>query len=103
MSVMRVVSSDVGSRSALLRIEAPSAAAAFVLAGSLGKYRARAVAEAGQWIVVIPPQGAAQGVIHDALSVTRDWLIECDVPATSVTVDGQSHLLRREDIQPVMQ
>jgi hypothetical protein len=51
--------------------------------------------------VVVALGGAGQAVIPEALSLTRNWLMECDVRETRVSFDGQTHLLRREDSTPM--
>lgn len=86
-----------------LSIDAPSAAAAFVLAGSLGRLRARAVYRGDAWVVLVSPLRGGPSAIAQALSATRDWLLECNVPATSVSYDGRTHLMRREDAEPLTQ
>ena len=83
-------------RSSYLRIEAPSATTALTLAESLEELRARAISEGGRWAVVVSLRGAAPGTVPEALSRTRDWLMECDVSTTSITLDGHTHLLRRD-------
>jgi hypothetical protein len=94
----------VGSHDLL--IEAPSAAAAVVLAGSLGSFGARAEHQSDRWVVLVRPDspgGGHQGTIGEVLSVTRRWLLECNVSATSVFYDGQAHVMRLEDTFPLAQ
>ena len=81
------------SPSAELLIEAPSAASAFLLAGELAEYGARAAAERGAWRVVVDrcssfPEGAP-----GALSRTRGWLAECGLATANVTLNGETYLL----------
>ena len=87
----------------LLRIEAPSAAAAFVLAGSLGKSAARATLEEDRWVVLVSLGSGGPSAITEALSATREWLLECNVAATTLSYDGQTHVMRREDAKPLTQ
>ena len=77
----------------LLRTEAPSAATAFILAAALSDYHARAVSEEDAWAVVVDLRLAGAGATPAVLSRTRDWLVEIDLPATSVSLDGETGLL----------
>ena len=76
-----------------LVIEAPSAVSAFVLAGSLAEYGARAIVEGRAWRVVVDRCSSFSEGIPGALSRTRRWLSECGVATTSVTLDGETYLL----------
>ena len=85
--------SVVTSNVAELVIDAPSAASAFVLAGSLADYGARAVVEDGVWRVVVQRCSASGAGLPGALSHVRRWLADCGFPTTSVTLDGETYLL----------
>jgi hypothetical protein len=74
-------------------IAAPSAAAAFVLAGSLADYGARAVVEDGAWVVVVQRCSAFREGLSGALSRVRTCLTEFGFPAASVTLNGATYLL----------
>jgi hypothetical protein len=76
-----------------LVIEAPSAAAAFLLAGSLADYGARAVFDDGIWRVVVQRCSSSVGGVPGALSRVRMGLAECAFPRASVTLDGETYLL----------
>jgi hypothetical protein len=76
-----------------LVIEAPSAAAAFLLAGSLADYGARAVLDDGIWRVVVQRCSSSVGGVPGALSRVRMWMAECAFPRASVTLDGETYLL----------
>jgi hypothetical protein len=45
------------------------------------------------WAVIVPLNGAGRETIPESLSVTREWLDYCGFHATSVTLDGETHLL----------
>jgi hypothetical protein len=81
------------SVSAELVIEAHSAASAFVLAGSLAEYGARAIVEGQAWWVVVDRCSSFSEGISGALSRTRSWLSECGLATTSVTHNGETYLL----------
>ena len=94
---------ELEQSAALLQIDAPTAAAAVVLAGSLEKFQARTVRDAGRWLVLarpVPAGSGSHGSVSKALTIIREWMLECGVPATTITYDGQSHLLRRQDATP---
>jgi hypothetical protein len=74
-------------------IEAPSAAAAFVLAGSLAEYGARAMLEHGVWRVAVDRCPSCSEGAPGVLSRTRRWMAECGVGRASVTLNGETHLL----------
>jgi hypothetical protein len=76
-----------------LLVEAPSAASAFLLAGSLADYAARAVPEDGAWRVVVQRCSSTAGGVPGALSRVRTWLAECGFPTASVTLNGETYLL----------
>ena len=76
-----------------LLIEAPSAEAAFLLAGSLAAYGARAVLEEGAWRVVVQRCSSSAGGVSGALTRVRVWLAECGVSTTSVTLNGETYFL----------
>lgn len=76
-----------------LVIEAPSAAAAFLLAGSLADYAARADSEDGAWRVVVQRCSSSPGGVPGALTRVRTWLAECGFPTAPVTIDGETYLL----------
>jgi ANTAR domain len=81
------------SPSAELLIEAPSAASAFLLAGELAEYGARAIAEGGVWRVVVDRCSSCSEGAPGALSRTRGWLAECGLATASVTLNGDTYLL----------
>ena len=76
-----------------LVIEAPSAAAAFLLAGSLADYAARADSEDGAWRIVVQRCSSSPGGVPGALTRVRTWLAECGFPTAPVTIDGETYLL----------
>jgi hypothetical protein len=76
-----------------LVVEAPSAATAFLLAGSLADYGARAVFEQGIWRVVVHRCRSSAGGVPGALTRVRTWLAECGFPTASVTLNGETYLL----------
>lgn len=78
-----------------LRIAAPSAAAAFLLVDKLAPFGARAESStAGKWDIIVPLRGARREAVPTAIAATRDWLDECGLESTSMTIDGHTHLLR---------
>ena len=80
---------------ATLRIEAPTAAAAFVLVDRLSSLGATAERTPGEgWGIVVPLTGSPRGTVPECLARTREWLDLCSLPSTAVTVDGHRHLLR---------
>jgi hypothetical protein len=85
--------SGTPSLSSELLIEAPSATSAFVLAGSLAEYGARAVVDGGIWRVVVDRCSSFSEGLTGALSRTQTWLAESDVATVSVTLNGQTYLL----------
>jgi ANTAR domain len=76
-----------------LLIEAPSAGAAFVLAGSLAGYGARAVVEGGVWRVAVDSCSSVSEGTAGAISRTRQWLAECGLSTANVTLNGQTYRL----------
>jgi hypothetical protein len=76
-----------------LLVEAPSAGSAFLLAGSLADYAARAVQEDGAWRVVVQRCRSTAGGVPGALSRVKTWLAECGFPTTLVTLNGETYLL----------
>jgi len=85
--------SGAASPASELLIEAPTAAAAFVLTGSLADYGARAVVEGGVWRVVVDRCSSFSEGTPGALSRTRQWLSECGLAAARVTLNGETYLL----------
>ena len=81
------------SLSSELLIEAPSAASAFVLAGSLAEYGARALLEGTVWRVVVDRCGSFSEGVPGALSRTRRWLRDSGLATTSVTLNGETYRL----------
>jgi hypothetical protein len=80
---------------ASLRIEAPSAAAAFVLVDRLTALGASAEQTSrGGWAIVVPLDGSPKGTVPECLARAQEWLDLCSLASTSVTVDGHTHLLR---------
>lgn len=79
-----------------LRIVAPDARAAFALAEALDWVGAVAANERTRWEVTVPLDGASRGTVPAVLSEVREWLLQCDVSATSVVLDGHAHLICRE-------
>jgi hypothetical protein len=76
-----------------LLIEAPSAVSAFLLAGSLADYGARAVVEEGTWKVVVDRCSSFAEGTPGALSRTSQWLAACGLATISVTLNGEAYLL----------
>jgi hypothetical protein len=76
-----------------LLIEAPTAAAAFVLAGSLAEYGARAVVEEGAWRVVVDRCSSGSKGVSGALSRARQSLAACGLATATMTLNGETHLL----------
>ena len=76
-----------------LVIEAPSAAAAFLLAGSLADYGARAVVDESACRVVIDRCSSFSEGAPGALSRTRRWMAECGLATAAVKLDGETYLL----------
>jgi ANTAR domain-containing protein len=85
--------SGAAGRSPELRIEAPSAAAAFVLAGSLAEYGARAVVEEGAWRVVVDRCSSFSEGVPGALSRARRSLATCGLATATMTLNGTPYLL----------
>jgi hypothetical protein len=84
---------------ASLRIEAPSAAAAFVLVDRLTSLGASTEGTArGGWVIVVPLDGAPKGTVPECLARTREWLDICSLASASVSVDGHTLLLRRNRV-----
>jgi hypothetical protein len=84
--------SGTASVSPELLIEAPTAAAAFVLAGSLAEYGAHAVVEEG-WRVVVDRCSSCSEGVPGALSRTKRWLTACGLATARVTLNGETYLL----------
>lgn len=84
---------QTSSASSELVVEAPSAVAAFVLAGSLADYGARATVEGGVWRVVVDRCSSFSEGTPGALSRTKGWLAAYGFATTSVTVLGKTYLL----------
>lgn len=76
-----------------LVVEAPSAAAAFLLAGSLADYGARAHLQDGTWRVAVRRCSVSREGVAGALTRVRTWLAECGFPSASVTLNGETYLL----------
>jgi len=76
-----------------LLIEAPSAVSAFLLAGSLADYGARAVVEEGTWRVAVDRCSSFSEGTPGALSRTREWLAACGLATASVSLNGETYLL----------
>jgi hypothetical protein len=92
-SSARIQNGSATSHSAELVVEAPSAAAAFILAGSLAAYGARALAEGSTWQVVVDRCSSFSDGAPGALSRTRKWVAECGLATATVTLDGETYLL----------
>ena len=83
----------------------PTAAAAYVLVDLLNEHcRATATALADRtWEVCVELDGAPRDTVPLSLAAAREWLAQCELPATSVSLDGHTHLLRRERVsQPAV-
>jgi hypothetical protein len=76
-----------------LLIEAPSAVSAFLLAGSLADYGARAVVEEGIWRVIVDRCSSFSEGTPGALSRTSKWLAACGLATARVTLNGRTYLL----------
>ncbi len=85
--------SAAASLSPELVIEAPTAAAAFVLAGSLAEYGARALVEEGVWRVAVDRCSSFPEGTPGALSRTKQWLAACGLDTARVTLDGETYTL----------
>jgi hypothetical protein len=66
--------------------------------------RANATALADRtWEVCVELDGAPRDTVPLSLAAAREWLAQCELPATSVSLDGHTHLLRRERVaQPAV-
>ena len=79
---------------------APTAQAAYALVDLLGEHcdvTATALGDA-TWEVQVELDGAPRDTVPLSLAAARQWLAECELPATSVSLDGHTHLLRRERV-----
>jgi hypothetical protein len=79
---------------------APTAHAAYVLVDLLGEecdVTATALGDS-TWEVRVELDGAPRDTVPLSLSAARQWLAECELPAASVSLDGHTHLLRRERV-----
>jgi hypothetical protein len=78
-----------------IRISAPTAEAALALVEMLADYGATPqLDDRGHWEVIVPLDGICQGTFPTSLAAIRDWLDLCEIQTTTVTVDGNTHLLR---------
>lgn len=83
-----------------LRIDAPSAAAAFVLVDLLGE-RCKATSTGrpdGSWEISVPLNGGARATVSNALSAATEWLAQCGLESAAVTIDGRTRVLRRNEV-----
>jgi hypothetical protein len=79
-----------------LRISSPSAAAAFVLVDLLETHCGATRAEPhrdGSWQITLDLNGGSRSSVAQALSVAQEWLAQCGLPAASITIDEELHLL----------
>lgn len=81
-----------------LLIDAPSPRTGLVLAEKLALLGARPelVNEGDRLRVSVSLRSAGRELVPRALAATREWLEECALPATSVRIDGHTHLLRAD-------
>jgi len=78
-----------------ISVEAPSEAAAQLLAGSLGaRFRLEVSQVDGAWVVVVRPSSSGYQV-GDVLEEVERWLVAADVTATRVHLDGHVYGLER--------
>lgn len=78
-----------------LRIHAPAAEPAGLLRERLDRYGAKAEAGSdGRWVVIVPLHAAPRTTVPTTLGTVRDWLEDCGLAATSVDLDGNTHLIR---------
>jgi hypothetical protein len=76
-----------------LVVEVPSAVSAFVLAGSLADFGARAVLEEDTWQVVVDRCSSFSAGTLGVLSRTKSWMAEWGLASASVRLDGKAYLL----------
>jgi hypothetical protein len=85
-----------------IRISAPTAAAASALVDLLDEHRATAAQDSdGAWQVDVPLDGTARSTIPLTLTTTRAWLEQHGLRSTSITLDGNTHLLRSDGPSPL--
>ena len=78
-----------------ISVEAPSEAAARLLAGSLAARFSLEVSQVdGAWVVVVTPS-SSEYQVGDLLDEVERWLVEADVVATRVRLDGHVYGLER--------
>jgi hypothetical protein len=84
-----------------ISVEAPSEAAAQLLAGSLGVRFSLEVSQVdGAWVVVVRP-GSSGYQVGDVLDEVERWLVAADVTATRVHLDGHVYGLERRRLAEV--
>jgi hypothetical protein len=77
-------------------VEAPSEAAAQLLARSLRpRFAAEVSAAEGGWVVVVMPGHTAERHMVDLLTEVERWLVAADVAATRVHLDGHLYGMER--------
>lgn len=77
-----------------IRITSPSAASALVLADLMADHGATATPVGDRWEVVVPLTDASREGVAFCLATAREWLDRCGLESTTVTLDGETHLLR---------
>jgi hypothetical protein len=79
-----------------ISVEAPSEAAAQLLAGSLGaRFHLEVSQVDGAWVVVVTPSLAAEYRVGEVLEEVERWLVAADVAATRVHLDGHVYGMER--------
>jgi hypothetical protein len=81
-----------------ISVEAPSEAAAQLLAGSLApRFRLEVSQVDGAWVVVVSPR-SSEYQVGDVLEEVERWLVAADVAATRVHLDGHVYGLERRGL-----
>jgi len=82
-----------------ISVEAPSEAAAQLLAGSLRQRFSLEVSAAdGRWVVVVTPSHSAEHNVPDVLAEVERWLVAADLAATRVHLDGHVYGIERRSV-----
>ena len=82
---------------ATLTFTSPTAAAAFVLVDLLAEHcRAETARRVdGSWEIRVALEKAQRSSVPASLAAAAEWLDQCGLSATTVTLDGDTHLLTR--------
>jgi hypothetical protein len=79
-----------------ISVEAPSEAAAHLLAGSLRpRFPLEVSSDGSRWVVVVTPSHTAERSVVDLLAEVERWLVAADVAATRVHLDGRVYGIER--------